>query len=118
MLDKLVDEPADFRVAPEVDPELAENEYLGRSLGIGGDLSVVCTIADGVLQDVRISRSFETPGIGTKVTSQLPDAFVVANGLAVDAVAGATASSRALVEAVASCLERADIVVEKPEWAM
>ena len=105
----------DFSAAPEEKPELGENEYLGVAWGVGGELDVVCTIADGTLSAVKVTRNFETPGIGSKAIQTLPDAFVAANGVSVDMVSGATSTSRALIQAVTSCLEQAGIEVPTEE---
>lgn len=101
----------DFSAASEEDPELSENQYLGCGWGIGGRLKVVCTIEGGVLTDVQVVRSMETPGIGTLATSALPAAFVEANGVDVETVSGATSTSRALIAAVTDCLTQAGIEV-------
>ena len=76
---------------------------------------MVCTIADGTLSAVKVTRNFETPGIGSKAIQTLPDAFVAANGISVDMVSGATSTSRALIQAVTSCLEQAGIEVPTEE---
>ncbi len=52
-----------------------------------------------------VGDNSETEGIGTKAIEQLPDAIVAANGTeGVDAVAGATVTSKAIFTAVNEAL--------------
>lgn len=104
-------EPVSFPAPAEELPELGENQYLGIGHGIGGDLDVVCTIVDGQIQDVQVTRSFETPGFGSKAVAALPAEFVAANGVGVETVSGATSTSNALIAAVADCMRQAGMEV-------
>ena len=112
--DELASGDIDFSAAPEEDPELGENQYLGCGWGVGGRLKVVCTIEDGTLTDVQIVRNFETPGIGSLAANALPASFVEANGVNVETISGATSTSRALIAAVTDCLTQAGIEVPEP----
>lgn len=86
----------------------AENEYIGKGTGMGGDVVVKCTIENGEVKAVEILQQTETEGIGTPAIETLPAKFVGCktaddvNG--VDAVAGATVTSKALKAAVIDCL--------------
>ena len=112
--DELASGDIDFSAAPEEDPELGENQYLGCGWGIGGRLKVICTIEDGALADVQVVRSFETPGIGSLAVDALPASFVEANSVNVETISGATSTSRALIAAVTDCLTQAGIEVPEP----
>ena len=86
----------------------AENEYIGKGTGIGGDVVVKCTIENGEVKAVEVLQQTETEGIGTPAIENLPAKFVgcktAEDVTAVDAVAGATITSKALKAAVIDCL--------------
>ena len=101
------------------DGALVATAVEGRSThGYGGDMVVMAGLAaDGRLLDYRLLEQHETPGLGTKVEG---DAFkspllgrpiagnwtVRKDGGEVDAVTGATISSRALLEALRDAFTR------------
>lgn len=113
VLDELVSQPVNLTEAPEADPELGENQYLGVGYGIGGAVKVVCTIADGVVQDIQVVSNFETPGIGTKAIETIPGRLVEAAGEPIDARSGATVTSRAIGTAVMDCMQQAGMDVSQ-----
>ena len=66
------------------------------------------TVEGGAIISVEVGDNSETDGIGTKAISELPAAIVAANGTeGVDAVSGATVTSKAILSAVDSALEGA-----------
>ena len=82
--------------------------------GYGGEINVITAfdLQSGVCRAVAVSHSSETPGIGSRATQpQFTDQFrrlgpdqcaaLRADGGTIDAVSGATVSSRALCSAVA-----------------
>ena len=90
------------------DGDLADGEYTASGKGIGGDVPVTVTVKDGKVAEVTVGDNSETQGIGSKAIEQLPDAIVAANGTeGVDAVSGATVTSKAIFSAVEDCLEQA-----------
>lgn len=71
--------------------------------GYGGDISLwVTTNQQGLVKQIRIGQHQETPGIGTRATSNL--AWLnqcqtqLSAGLAPDAFSGATITSRAIIQ--------------------
>ena len=87
---------------------LKDGEYKASSKGIGGDVPVTVTIKDGKIAKVEVGENSETEGIGSKAIEQLPDAIVKANGTeGVDAVSGASVTSKAIFTAVEDCLNQA-----------
>ena len=65
-------------------------------------------VKGGVIATVTVGDNSETQGIGSKAIEQLPEAIVAANGTeGVDAVSGATVTSKAIFTAVEDCLEQA-----------
>ncbi len=85
-----------------------DGEYTATGKGIGGDVPVTVTVKDGKISDVTVGDNAETAGIGTKAIEQLPALIVEANGTeGVDAVSGATITSKAIFTAVDDCLKQA-----------
>ena len=66
------------------------------------------TVKDGKVSEVKVGDNSETQGIGSKAIEQLPEAIVAANGTeGVDAVSGATVTSKAIFSAVDEILDQA-----------
>ena len=87
---------------------MADGEYKASAKGIGGDVPVTVTVKDGKIAKVEVGENSETQGIGSKAIEQLPDAIVKANGTeGVDAVSGASVTSKAIFDAVNDCMEQA-----------
>ena len=85
-----------------------DGEYTAEGKGIGGKVPVTVTIKDGKISDVTVGDNSETQGIGSKAIEQLPALIVEANGTeGVDAVSGASVTSKAIFTAVEDCLEQA-----------
>ena len=88
--------------------QYADGEYFAEGKGIGGKVPVTVTIDGGAIVGVEVGDNSETQGIGSKAIEQLPSAIVAANGTeGVDAVSGATVTSKAILTAVDDCLEQA-----------
>ena len=86
----------------------ADGTYEASSTGIGGDVPVTVTVEGGKIASVEVGDNSETEGIGSKAIEQLPDQIVAANGLTgVDAVSGASVTSKAIFTAVQDCLDQA-----------
>lgn len=108
-----LEEPAadDGAAAPAAvvsDAVYADGTYEAVGTGIGGDVPVSVTVADGTIASVEVGDNSETAGIGTNAIEQLPAQIVAANGIeGVDAVSGATVTSNAILAAVAEALAQA-----------
>jgi arginine/lysine/histidine transporter system substrate-binding protein len=90
------------------DASYKDGEYTASSKGIGGDVPVTVTIEGGKITKVEVGDNSETEGIGSKAIEQLPDQIVAANGTdGVDALAGASVTSKAIFTAVNDCLDQA-----------
>ena len=73
--------------------------------GIGGKVPVTVVVKDGKVAEVTVGDNSETQGIGSKAIEQLPAEIVKANGTeGVDAVSGATITSKAIKSAVNDAL--------------
>ncbi len=87
---------------------VADGTYEGSAKGIGGDVPVTVTVSGGKITDVTVGENSETQGIGSKAIEQLPDEIVAANGTeGVDAVSGASVTSKAIFDAVNAALASA-----------
>ena len=65
-------------------------------------------VKNGKISDVTVGDNSEAQGIGLMAINQLPAKIVAANGTeGVDAVSGATVTSKAIFTAVNSCLKQA-----------
>ena len=86
------------------DYELADNEYLGVGRGVGGDIVVKVTVEGGAPTAIEVLEQYETEGVGDVVTQILPEQIVEAGSTQVEAIAGATYTSRGVIEAVNAAL--------------
>ncbi len=101
------------------DASYTDGSYTAEGKGIGGEVPVTVTIKNGKISEVTVGDNSETQGIGSKAIEQLPDAIVEANGTeGVDAVSGATVTSKAIFTAVEDCLEQAGTTDVAPETAV
>ncbi len=90
------------------DATYKDGTYTASGKGIGGDVPVTVTIADGKISSVEVGDNGETPALGGQAIEQLPALIVEANGTAgVDAYSGATITSKAIFSAVEDCLSQA-----------
>lgn len=94
----------------EASPDITvgEHQYLGRSDdGIGGQVVVRITYVDQQLTHVEVVEQHETGEVGGQAVAELPAKMVAANTYDVDAVSGASVSSRAIKAAVKDALSQA-----------
>ena len=71
-------------------------DYTASAPGMGGDVPVTVSYADGRITAVTVGENNETPGIGDKAVEAIPARIVEEQSLTVDAVAGATVTSEAI----------------------
>lgn len=81
--------------------------YTASEKGFGGDVTVSVTIEDGKITAVTAAGDKETVGVGSVALEKLPEQIVKAQSVAVDAVASATITSKALLSAARSCVAQA-----------
>lgn len=88
-----------------------ENQYLGKSnSGMGGEIIVRVTVDDAQkIQNVEILQQNESDDIAADALSELPERIVKANTYDVDSVSGASASSRAIKDAVKDALSKISV---------
>ncbi|MDD4080473.1 MAG: FAD-binding protein [Eubacteriales bacterium] len=85
--------------------------------GFGGEVKVTLEVEDGVLLNVSAEGAGETPGIGEVALQKLPEKMVEANSVEVDTLAGATITSKALLEAAGKALADANVKLKAVEKA-
>ena len=88
--------------------------YVGKAEGYHGDIEVEVSISeDEKLADIVIKNHTETEGIGTIATDEIPKKIIEKQSLDVDAISGATVTSKAIQSAIANALKNSDINPEK-----
>ena len=93
-------------VVEEAAPELAANEYIGTSSTSRGEMKVKVTMDGDKIANIEVLSSSETPGICDPAMEAVPKAILDAQSAEVDAVAGATETSNAIMEAVKDALSQ------------
>ena len=93
---------------------LAET-FSASEAGFGGDVTVNLTVEDGKLSEVTIEGVGETAELGGAAMPVLADEILAAASPYVDAVAGASVTSAAVIAAAEKAFAEAGLAVEKPE---
>ena len=77
--------------------------------GQNGDIRLSVTFSDSCITDIQVLEQHETPHIGDIVFDELIPQIVKANGTGVDAMTGATVTSRALMKGVTEAASKAQV---------
>ncbi|MCF6419142.1 FAD-binding protein [Furfurilactobacillus milii] len=86
---------------------VGDNQYLGSANnGIGGQIVVRVTYADQHIKNVEVLQESESEDVGRKAVEEIPREIVAQNTADVDAVSGASSSSRAVKTAVKDALSK------------
>lgn len=80
--------------------------YSAKASGIG-DVVVTMTFDKDRITDVVLDVSHETPSIGQAAASELKRMLMASQGAGIDAVSGATITSKAVSQAAAKCIAQA-----------
>ena len=96
----------------ETDALYTPGTYTGKGAGINGEIEVEVTVTEDEITDVKVLSHNETPGVSDLAISDIPANIVEHQSLGVDAIAGATYSSKGILEAVANALEQAGADIE------
>ncbi len=83
-----------------------DGTYVGRADSFGGPLEVEVEVKERKIASVTVLSHSDSPGFSDPAISGIPERIVAANDPQVDAVAGATMSSEAIMEAVRRALEQ------------
>lgn len=93
--------------------------YTGEADGIHGKVQVEVTVDENKILEVKIVKHTETPNVSDLAIKNVPADIVKYQTLAVDTVAGASVTSKAIIAAVTQALEKAGAKIEdlqkKPE---
>jgi fumarate reductase flavoprotein subunit len=81
--------------------------YTGTAEGYNGPVELDVTFSDTAVTDIQIVTSSETAHVGTPAYDIIFEDILAANGSGVDAVSGATFTSRAIKDAVNNAAEQA-----------
>jgi fumarate reductase flavoprotein subunit len=79
--------------------------------GFGGDVTVMLSVEGDKLTEVVITGEGETQGIGETAIKAMAAAMLETNSIEVDVVAGATITSKAILEAAAQALAQTGAVL-------
>lgn len=81
--------------------------YTATATGYGGDVPVTVSFSDTEILSVEVGENGETPNIGGEAMKLLTGKIVNQQTADLDAVSGATFSSKAVLEAVKDCIAQA-----------
>ena len=86
--------------------------YEAEGTGIGGAVKVAVTVSETAIEKVEVLAHSETAGICDPAIERIPAAIAEKQSLAVDTVAGATITSKAILEAAEAALTAAGADIE------
>lgn len=81
--------------------------YTSTAAGFGGEITVSMTFDANEILEVNVTGDKETEGIGSNAVANLPALILEAQSGEVEAVSGATISSKAIIQAVEDCILQA-----------
>ncbi len=80
-------------------------EYIGEDRGIGGPIKVLVTMKDDKITNIEVIYHNETRGVSTNAIDTVIKSIIENQTTDVDAVSGATVTSKALINAVKKAVE-------------
>ncbi len=87
----------------EINPDL-NGIFVGEGMGRNGEIVVSVTVTEGVVTDISLLQSDETPEYMDMVFNTITDGIIGSNMLIVDTVSGATLASDGLNAAISNAL--------------
>ena len=93
----------------EVSMTFQAGTYEVTTQGQNGDIRLSVTFSDSCITDIKVLDQHETPHIGDIVYDELIPQIIKANGTGVDALTGATVTSRALIKGVTEAANMANV---------
>lgn len=79
--------------------------YLGTAGGYKNDIKVEVTVSKDEIKDIKVIEFKDTPVLTDLAKKRIPEDIVKYQTLAIDAVSGATSSSRGIISAVTNALK-------------
>lgn len=92
---------------PDSPVSFTPGKYTATAKGMNGDVVVEVTFTETAIREIQVVSHKETDGIWEKPVDTIPKAIVDTQSLDVDAVAGATMTSNAILNAVEDCVTQA-----------
>ena len=86
---------------------LKDGVYTNSAKGNSGEVTVELVMKSGVISEVKVIDHHETPGLGDIAMEQIISLMLANNSTNIDAIAGATLSSNALIDSVNAGLKQA-----------
>ena len=93
--------------APRTSQTYTPGTYVGAGEGNGGTIRIEVTFSENAILSAKVVESKETPGVFQQVDPALIDKVIENQSLAVDVIAGATHSSRGVLDAIADGVRQA-----------
>lgn len=87
--------------------------YEGTGTGFGGEIKSNVVLKDGKIESIKVDGPEETAAIGGAAIPKLVDAIIASQTTKIDAITGATATSKGLIEAVNVALVAGGLDPEK-----
>lgn len=81
----------------------------GTGVGKHGDVTVAVTFDSGKIKDIKIVKQQENPVLAAKVFTDLKQHVIDTNSVQLDAISGATFSSKGFLDAVADAAKKAGV---------
>lgn len=85
---------------------LAPNEYIGEAEGFGGPIKVKVTMDGDKISKIDVLSHNETAGVSNPAFDTIPNAIISAQSTDVDVAAGASLSSKGIMDAVNDALSK------------
>lgn len=87
----------------------------GTGVGKHGDMTVAVTFDNGRIQAIEIVKEAENPVLAKKVYTDLKAAVIASNSADLDAISGATFSSKGFLDAVRDAAKKAGVTLSKAD---
>lgn len=87
----------------------------GTGVGKHGDVTVAVTFDSGKIKDIKIVKQQENPVLAAKVFTDLKQHVIDTNSVQLDAISGATFSSKGFLDAVANAAKKAGVTLSKAD---
>lgn len=87
----------------------------GTGVGKHGDVTVAVTFDSGKIKDIKIVKQQENPVLAVKVFTDLKQHVIDTNSVQLDAISGATFSSKGFLDAVADAAKKAGVTLSKAD---
>lgn len=87
----------------------------GTGVGKHGDMTVAVTFNNGRIQAIEIVKEAENPVLAKKVYTDLKAAVITSNSADLDAISGATFSSKGFLDAVKDAAKKAGVTLSKAD---